>query len=839
MKVLLSWLREFAPIEGDPAELADHLSDLGMAVEEMRILPSLDGVVVARVAGLRPHPEADRIQLVDVELPGAAGAGTDGALQVCCGAFNMSVGDLVPLATVGTTMPGGLEIGERRMRGQLSQGMCCSAAELDLGADAEGIMILPGEFELGASLMSQLGLAGDVLYDLEVNPNRPDAMSVAGVARDLAARLGVPFRIPVPVVSETGEDISTVASVEIIDTDLCGRFGARVIRDVSIGQSPLWMQARLTLCGMRPINSVVDVSNYVMLELGTPNHTYDLALVPGGHLGTRRSAGGERLVTLDGTEREMLRGDGLIVDREDRPIGISGVMGGENTEISDSTSAVLLELAWWDRPSISRTSQRLGLRSEASMRFERGTDHELVPIALDRFCELLDRVTPGGVSVCSGRLDGRGDLPPATRVRVRPSRMSHLLGRPFSADEVRALIEPIGFACQPATGSPSTAALDGAAAARTSGDDDQVDGAVIVATVPSFRPDVVTETDVAEEVARHYGYQRLGRTVPRSPAPGRLTPVQRLRRDLRRVLVGAGLSEAMPNPFVAPDAVRRAGIDGAEPVRLLNPLATEESVLRPSLLPGLLTAAAYNSSHRNDTVSLFEIGVVFGSPQPKGADQTVTGTAAAGVLPTETEHLGVIWAGGEPADAVHLTELIATAFGLRLSLTNANDLGGMHPVRAAQVLLGGQSIGVAGEIDPVVCERHGLSQRCAWLQVNVEPLLAAASASAERPYQLVSTYPSSDIDLAFIVPDGIQASDVRQRLAACGGGLVRSVTFIDSYRGSTIPEAARSMTYRLRLQADDRTLTDDEIADIRNECIALATTIHDKETGRAVYLRDR
>ena len=808
MKVLLSWLREFAPIEGDPGELADHLSDLGMAVEEMRILPSLDGVVIARVAGLRPHPEADRIQLVDVELPGFTGEGTDGALQVCCGAFNMSVGDLVPLATIGATMPGGMQISERRMRGQLSQGMCCSAAELELGADAEGIMILPADMEIGAPLMSQLGLAGDVLYDLEVNPNRPDAMSVAGVARDLAARLGVPFRIPAPVVSESGEDISTVASVEIIDADLCGRFGVRVIRDVSIGRSPLWMQARLTLCGMRPINSVVDVSNYVMLELGTPNHTYDLALVPGGHLGTRRSTGGERLVTLDGSEREMLRGDGLIVDRDDRPIGISGVMGGENTEISDSTAAVLLELAWWDRLSISRTSQRLGLRSEASMRFERGTDHELVPVALDRFCELLDRVTPGGVSVCSGRLDGRGALPPATRVRVRPARMSHLLGRPFGADELRGLLDPIGLQCAVPD---DDAQRDGAAADRA-----------LEVTIPSFRPDVVTETDVAEEVARHYGYQRLGRTVPRSPEPGRLTPAQGLRRDLRRVLVGAGLSEAMPNPFLAPDAVRRAGIDGAEPVRLLNPLATEESVLRPSLLPGLLTAAAYNTSHRNDTVSLFEIGVVFGPPSTDGADDV-----AARVLPTETEHVGVIWAGGRAADAVHLTELISSAFGLELDLENANDLDGMHPVRAARVLLDGQAVGVVGEIDPMVCERHGLAQRCAWLQVNVEPLLAAASAAADRPYELVSTYPSSDIDLAFAVPDDVQASQVRSTLLAAGGDELRSVSLFDIYRGDQMDPGTRSLAYRLRLQADDRTLTDEQAADIRQRCIDAVEHFHD------------
>lgn len=793
MKVLLSWLREFAPVEGDPAELADHLSDLGMAVEEMRVLPPLDGVVVARVAGLRPHPEADRIQLVDVELPGATGEGTDGALQVCCGAFNMAVDDLVPFATVGTTMPGGLEIGERRLRGQLSQGMCCSSAELGLGTDHDGIMILGDDLELGAPLMDQLGLAGDVLYDLEVNPNRPDAMSVAGVARDLAARLGIPFEMPEPAVSESDEDVSSVAYVEVLSDDLCSRFGVRAIKDVKICPSPLWLQMRLTLCGMRPINSVVDVSNYVMLEFGTPNHTYDLALVPGGYLGTRRCAVPKTVVTLDGQERRMLPGDGVIIDRDDRPIGISGVMGGASTEISDATTAVLLELACWDRLSIARTSQRLGLRSEASMRFERGTDHELVPIALDRFCELLNRVTPGGVTVYRDRLDARGDPPPLARVRVRPARMSHLLGRQFTNDELRDLLDPIGMTC-------AVSVSDGGA---------ETGDAVLEVEIPSFRPDVETETDVAEEVARHYGYGRLGRTVPRSPEPGRLTPVQRLRRDLRRVLVGAGLSEAMPNPFLAPDAVRRTGIDDAESVRLLNPLATEASVLRPSLLPGLLAAAAYNISHRSATVSLFEIGVVFGQPSARSADE---------VLPTETEHLGAIWAGGEVADAVRTAELIADAFGLGVSLRNTADLSGMHRVRAAEVMLGGQSIGVVGEVDPVVCERHGLTERCAWLQLDVETLLTAASAGADRPYQVVSTYPSSDIDLAFIVPDEIQASDVRAQLASCGGGLVRSVTFIDSYRGETIPQKTRSITYRLRLQADDRTLTDDEIADVHSEC---------------------
>ena len=280
------------------------------------------------------------------------------------------------------------------------------------------------------------------------------------------------------------------------------------------------------------------------------------------------------------------------------------------------------------------------------------------------------------------------------------------------------------------------------------------------------------------------------------------------------MLVGAGSSEAMPNPFLAPDALRRAGIEGTEPVRLLNPLATEESVLRPSLLPGLLTAAAYNASHRNDTVSLFEIGVVFDQPGPDGP------------LPTETERLGVIWAGGEAADAVHLWDLIVSAFGLDAALTNEGDLDGMHPVRAAQVMLGGHAVGVVGEIDPVVCERHGLAQRCAWLQVDVEPLLTAASTAADRPYQLVSTYPSSDIDLAFAVPDDVQASQVRDTLVAAGGDELRSVELFDVYRGDQMTAGTRSLAYRLRLQADDRTLTDAQAAEIRQRCIDEVEGLH-------------
>ncbi|HCB37043.1 MAG TPA: phenylalanine--tRNA ligase subunit beta, partial [Acidimicrobiaceae bacterium] len=667
MKVLLSWLREFAPVEGDPAELAGHLSDLGLAVESTTVLPALDGVVVGRVAGLRPHPRADRIQLVDVDVgagaPGEPAGAAPSLLQVCCGAFNMSVGDLVPLAGVGTVMPDGMEIGERRMRGELSRGMCCSPAELGLGADHDGIMILPPDLAVGEPVMSQLGLAGDVLFDLEVNPNRPDALSVAGVARDLAARLGVPFAVPTPQVAETDEDVAAAASVRIVDADLCGRFVVRVVGGVAVGPSPTWLQLRLALCGMRPVNSVVDVSNFVMLELGTPSHAYDLDKVPAGAIGTRRSPGGESVETLDGQTRTLAAGDGVIVDGADEVIGIAGVMGGAATEIGDGTTAVLLEMAWWDGTSIAATSQRLGLRSEASIRFERGTDWALNALAADRFCELLAEITPGGVQVCRGALDERGTLPEPPQVRVRPARMGRLLGRDFDAAELTGLLEPLGFDVAPA------------------------DDGTLAVTVPTFRPDTATETDVAEEVARHHGYGRLGRTTPRSPTAGRLTSAQLLRRHLRQVLLGEGVSEAMPNPFLAPDALARAGLEAADPVRLLNPLAVEESVLRPSLLPGLLTAVGYNESHRNEDVSLFELGVVFAAPAGDGPDGGPDLAAALDPnvvsLPRETERLAVVLAGRDAHAATRLLRVVADALGVEVALANTADVGHMHPTRAA------------------------------------------------------------------------------------------------------------------------------------------------------------
>ena len=786
MKVLLSWLREFAPIEGDPVELGNQMSDLGMAVEEMTIIDLIDGIVVAEVVGLRPHPKADRIQIVDVD-PG------DGVpLQVCCGAFNMAVGDKIPFATIGTTMPDGMEISQRKMRGEFSNGMCCSASEIGLGSDHEGILILSPELVVGEPVMAQLGAQADVLWDLEINPNRPDAMSIAGVARDLAARLNIPFQIPKWSVDHLATSEISETSVSVTDSELCPRFTARVLEGVSVGVSPLWMQTRLQLLGMRSINSVVDVSNYVMLELGTPNHTYDLSLVDGNAIGVRRAKTGESIKTLDGQERFLAPGDGVIVDGSDVAIGVAGVMGGSSTEISDSTNTILLELACWDRTAIARTSQRMGLRSEASSRFERGTDINLSVTAVERFCYLLNEITPGGIQTEEKISDVQVAKEKQTTISVRTSRINLLLGQKFSGEDVANLLIPIGFEVV------------------------QTDDAdVQLVTIPSFRPDSETETDIAEEVGRHFGYGRLGATVPRSPNAGHLTFHQKARRLIRQVMVGAGLDEAMPSPFLAPDAVANTGLSSANVVHLLNPLAIEESVLRPSLRSGLLTALAYNQSHRNENVKLFEIGSVF-APSSAGSG-----------LPDEHEMLGVILGDNDALAAKQLWDVIAAGLGINGELRNAIDLPGLHPRRAGQLIVDDQEVGVVGELDPRVLENYGVSNRCGWLELRLDLLIQSMSQNSTRLYGLVSTYPSSDLDLAFVVKDEIQASDVERTIRSLVGSELASLELFDVFRGEKLGEGKRSLAFSLRLQSAERTLTHDQLASIQERCIEAVETTHD------------
>ncbi len=766
MKIVHSWLNELVTVGDDVDAVADIITNLGLAVESIeRVGGSVAGVTTAQVLRTERHPDAAKVHRVFVD----AGDGVE--RHVWCGAFNMQPGDVIPLATPGTRMPDGRAIEPKPILGISSDGMLCSASELGLGNDHSGILILPVGTPLGLPYGEALGLGEEVVYDLDVLRNRPDCYGHLGVARDVAAKLGTTV-VDAPALPTLSEP-SLSATVELVAGDRCPRFTTAVIGGVTICESPDWMKRRLAAAGMRPINNVVDASNYVMLETNQPNHAYDFATLGGGGFRVRLANEGEVLVTLDDVERTLTADDLLICDADDRPIGLAGIMGGQNTEISGSTTTIALESAWFEPAAIMRSVVRTGLRSEASARFERGADPLGIERGVARFVELLSLTCPGLV-VHDGMVDARTEhMPGVTTLVVRPARVSALLGTDFDAAAITALIAPIGFGVE------------------LSGDE-------LLVTVPSWRPDCTQEVDIVEEVARHYGYDRLGKTVPKSTLPGGLSGVQQRRRRLREVLLGLGLSEAMPHPFLAADELTKAGLPG-EAVRLANPLVVGDDILRTSLRPGLLKAVAFNESHRRPGVALFEIGHVY----PPSTE----------VLPAEYEALGVVLAGTDAPAAVAIWRELASAMGWGARLDQGAVPAGLHTARSATLSLGRDAIGAVGEIHPDVTEAFDIAQRVAVLELNLTVLLGAEPKVPQ--WKPTGRFPSSDLDLAFIVPDRVAAEKIDKGIRQAAGALLVDLSLFDVYRGTGVPEGSRSLAYRLRLQALDRTLTDEDVASVR------------------------
>jgi phenylalanyl-tRNA synthetase beta chain len=773
MKIVHSWLNELAPVGDDIDHIADVMTDLGLAVDDVIHFGStVAGVVTARVVRTERHPDAAKVHRVYVDT------GDGRERHVWCGAFNMHPGDIVPLAVPGTAMPDGRVIEPKPILGIQSDGMLCSARELGLGEDHSGIIILPPDSPLGVPYGEALGLTSEVVYDLDVTRNLPDCFGHLGVARLISGRLDVTVIPPSDGLSVAERAAPRQATVELVDGDRCARFTSTVISGIRVGASPEWMVRRLTAAGMRAINNVVDVSNYVMLELNQPNHAYDLDTLGGHGFRVRRARDGETMTTLDGVERTLGTDDLLICDANDTPIGIGGIMGGLDSEISDATTTIALEIAWFEPLGIAKTATRLGLRSEASLRFDRGVDPYGMPRAIARFAELL-RLTCPDLVVHPGMVDACSDhLPTGTTISVRVHKVNALLGTDLAGERMAELIRPVGFVVE--------------------GDD-----GTLRVEVPSWRPDCVEEVDITEEVARQYGYRNVGKTVPKSVIHGRLSVAQTRRRRLRDVLLGLGISEAMPNPFLADDDLRRAGIAGPA-VRILNSLVAEESVLRTTLRPGLLKAIAFNESHRRPGVSLFEIGNAY----PPGT----------GELPGEYEELAVALAGREAPAAVEVWREVAAAMGFGARIDQSRPPAGLHPTRSATLSLGRDTIGTVGEVHPDVLDAYGVEERVAVLELNLSVLLAQdTKVPLWRP---TSRYPSSDLDLAFVTPDSVIAEKVEKAIKQAAGSLLVDLSLFDVYRGAGVPAEARSLAYRLRFQALDRTLTDAELTELRAKVIA-------------------
>ena len=786
MKVPLRWLEEFIELPTtDPDELSGVLAMIGHEVEGYEALDAgWTKVVVGRVATITQHPDGDKIRVCQVD----SGSGLE---QIICGAWNFDEGASVAVARPGAILPGRLEIGRRVIRGVESNGMICSEQELDLGDDHAGIIVLSGSPKPGADFGDLVELP-DVVFDLSITPNRPDAMSVVGIARDLAAHYGIEHSVPErPLATTPG---STSISVKIEDKEGCRRFTARKIRGVTVGRSPLWVRHRLAKAGVRPLSNVVDVTNYVMMELGHPLHAFDANSISGSELVVRRARNGETLVTLDNEERSLSEDD-LIISDADGTTSMSGTMGGARSEVSLETVDVIMEAASWDPPTIMYMSRRHDLRSEASTRFERGVDPNLSDIANQRASAMVAELAGG--EVLEGYVDTITKEISAAEIELPMSEVTRVLGPGFTSAQVAEIFTRLGM--------------------EASGEDP------LHVRVPTYRPDVTRPADLIEEVARIHGFDKFDSTLPGGIA-GRLTVEQRRERLLYRVLAGAGLSQAVTLPFIGETDLealdRRDEIDSL--LRVKNPLREEEGKLRSTMLPNLLNALRYNLSHGNKSVALFETGSVFLEERDEVDDR----------LPRQPNRLawaitgsfGPLVMGGASIEADADVSLavfrhLADALVLQDVALYPGTVSGLHPTRTAMVEVGGGAIGHVGELNPLSARLFELPGRVAVAELDLDPLLAPTDTKESLA---PSVFPFVDFDLSFLLSDELSVGELLKTTKAVAGDHVERASVFDEFRGETVGSGMRAVAIHYRLRAGDRTLTNEEITAIRSAMIEAA-----------------
>lgn len=777
MRVPLSWLGEFVEITQEPEQVAASLTAGGMKVEKVeRPGRGLEGIVVGEVTAIKPHPGAEKLCLVQVRT---------GCLdiQVVCGASNFAVGDRVPVAQPGSRLPGTGEIQRRSIRGAVSDAMLCSAAELGLGDDHSGIMVLDPGAVVGSDLKDALG-PDEVVLELEINPNRPDAMGLIGVAREVSACTGARLKDFRNLLEfETGtRQAAELVDVQVQDPAGCPRYMARVIEGVSSRPSPFWARQRLIMCGVRPISAVVDATNYALLVTGHPLHAFDMDRVAGPRIVVRRASPGERMVTIDGMERALDAADLVIADQS-RPAALAGVMGGRDSEVTGSTTRVILEAAVFQPASVFRTARRHGLRSEASARFERGVDPNGVARASELATALI--LQWAGGEAAAGAVDFYPSPVGRRLLTMRPERANRLLGTDLPAEAMTEALERLGL---------NPAARDG----------------VIEVTVPTFRMDLNLEEDLVEEVARVSGYDKIPATLPAgSNRAGRLPEPEKLIRRLKRVLNGAGLHEARTSSLVAPADLEAVGLDPAAAIRVANPLTKDESLLRTSLLPGLLRSAALNFSRRPGEVRLFESGITFRAGDNGPAEHLRLGIVAGGVEPQR-------WYA--PAreldffDVKGVVELVLSSLHIGDVTFEPGRQRPFNPARTAVVLAGGgRRLGILGELDTAEAGRMGISLRVSAGELDLQALVElAALAGTPQAASVTARFPAVLLDLAVGLPEEVPAAGVLATAQQAGGKLLESVRLIDVYRGDQVGAGRKSLALSLAFRSPDRTLNEQE-----------------------------
>ena len=797
MLVSRKWLAEYVDIEVSSKEYEDAMTMSGSKVE-VTIEPSKDikNVVVGRVEAIERMPDSDRLWVCQVDI------GRETPVQIITGADNVKAGDIVPVALHKSKLPCGKKIEKGKIRGYKSEGMLCSLGELNLDlhdfpyADPDGIFIMQEECSIGDDMTPIIGADTDIV-EFEITSNRPDCLSMIGIARESAATFGAELRLPEPKVKGSGGDISEMLSVEIANLELCPRYTARMIKNIKIEPSPRWMRQRLRAAGVRPINNLVDITNYVMLEYGQPMHAFDYACLEGGKIIVRTAGEGETMNTLDGTPR-LLTADMLVIADAKKPVGVAGVMGGENSEITETTRYAVLESANFNGVSIRKTAAALGMRTDASSRFEKGLDIENTYPAVERACELVELLGAG--EVIDGILDTRASVSIPVKLALEPERINKLLGTEVNEQFMIEILEKLGFGIS----ADEVASTASETAKKT------------LITVPSWRRDVEHYTDLAEEIARFYGYEVITPTLySGGGASGGFTAKQSAERDISALCRALGYSEICTYSFFGQADLDKINLPSDSPLRngvtICNPLGEDTSLMRTVSLPAMLGALAKNSGQRASIAKLYEMATVYNDVGEQ--------------LPDERQIL-TLGAYGD-CDFFSFKGVCETVFS-EMRVRNVrfeaqSDNPAYHPGRTAAMYCGDVRLGILGQIHPEVAKNYDLPESYA---AEIDFVLLLECAQKESVYTPLPRFPSITRDLALVCDLAVTAASLSDCISRSGGGLLRSVNLFDIYTGSQIPEGKKSAAFSLTLRSDDKTLTDEDADEvIKNILVSLKSEL--------------
>lgn len=800
MKVTLNWLKEYVDFAWSPQELAERLTMLGIEVEGVeKQTGEFENVVVAQILASEKHPNADKLSVCRV-------ADGTGERQIVCGAKNYKVGDKVPLALPGCTLPSGpgeppFTIKVSKMRGVESQGMMCSAKELHMAEDAEGLMILAPDASVGQPFAQYLGRAGsDVIYDLEITPNRPDLNSVIGIAREISAVTGNPLRLPALNEQTVHDKTASLVRVELQDAELCPRYVARIVRGVKVGPSPEWLKTRLEKAGVRSISNVVDVTNFVMLETGQPLHAFDYHLLEPDADGirtivVRRAAEGEKFVTLDGQER-ALRADSLLIADRHKGIALAGIMGGQNTEINDATRDVLIESAHFDPRNIRATSKRLDLRTDSSYRFERGADIGICDWASQRAAILIQQLAGG--EILAEPVDAYPQPKAAQTISLRAQKTNEVLGIEIPGAQQRKFLESLALDVDPASADST-----------------------IVARIPSFRVDLKKEIDLIEEIARLFGVERIPSTPPRGAIGAH--PFDSVYDDyarVRNILTRCGLSEAQGQTLVSDQtlSILNGGATPSGVLELENPLSSDMNVLRPSLLPGLLEALRHNTHHQSGDVRLFEIGRVFGGSHAEVREERRVAMAITG------QRSSAFWSGADRDAKVDLYDLkgiveeLFDALGIRGVQWIPSETQNPLYLQHANVQVGKNSMGTIGQLNPLLARKFDLRDPVYLAEFNIDFLLSRRGQS--KSLKPLAAFPSVRRDVAMLVPESVTHDQVLAAVKQAKPQNLELTEIFDVFRGKNVPEGRKSVAYAFTYRSAERTLTEAEVNSAHEKLVA-------------------